>query len=408
MGILTQALGGALSGAGTTGAQVMNEQFLANLQAQRDAAQSLREENLARLKNSWSPSTSYDPDTGRQLTNEEASQYEPDSLIGARTAEQNFTVNPNYTINGRPATNQQIQDNAAANENMGLIQTAQQNRRQEAINAPGGDVQGSEGPQTSLDKVNAVKSASDMTPEEQDIAESWKGDAGTLGNTKEAMLESKMTNQKELSDAKMAMTEKLATIRAQAIKDAADLKYQTAVQIANMKIASGNADETRQARLELQRAESQRKASEAAAKLIQTSQGIDNMDNETRKQYNRLVQLSGGGDDIAPMLNVSKEDAKKQATKEAEDKTHWYKPDSSSLGTDKKSWIDNRTKEIQSGGSSGLIGTAGAKPATPSRSKSMDYNSLPPGSTPVPGKFTTDGRPVFKTPAGQLVSPKAH
>lgn len=303
MGLLTQAIAGGLGAAGDTGAVMLNENYKASLQSERDKAQAIRDENLMRLRqqlsdqsmeksNGMALSSSYDPDTGRQLTNNEANEYDKDTLISARAAEQNNTINPNFTIGGRPVTNAQIQDNTAANENMGLIKTAQQQRVADALAAAQ-----QSGPPT-RDMSDAANSAGAPTADEQDIADSWKADAGKLSNTKEAALEAKLEAQKEMGELKYATLEKNAQLRAETALQVANLNYQHAVDVANIRANQGNASATREAATAVKQAEEQRKSANAAVNMLTNA---DMTDPSNVRLFNRHIIAAGEPEGVKPI-----------------------------------------------------------------------------------------------------------
>jgi hypothetical protein len=262
MGLAFQGLMGALAGAGNSAAGAMQMNMAAQLQQERDAANAVREQNLAKLRGSielsnaqtvhgMQPSTSYDPATGRQLTYDEAAQADPASVTGQKTAEQNATISP-YTVNGLPATYSQVGAAGAANNTTtGLIQkyTAAGDAMDHAANNDPNMV----GPQVFPNTPGAR--SGNLTPEEQAQLDTAQSKGGLIKYTPEAMLEMKLENQKALSENKLESWKQVADIRAQAVMQSADTRLQAAIAVANIHATSKNSDEYRQAQIEVKKAE---------------------------------------------------------------------------------------------------------------------------------------------------------
>lgn len=391
MGLLTQALAGGIGAAANTGAAMLMKNYEAGIQSERDKAQAVREENLARLRQSLSDasmeksnglalSSAYDPDSGRQLTNNEANSYDKDTLVGAETAKQNFAINPTYTIDGRPATNQQIMDNADANEN---IQNVKDDAKERASSAISQILQNPNIPDAEKQKILA---SGEFTDEDNSIVDSWRGDAGQLYNTKEAMLESKLAAQKEASDLKYSTLEKNAQLRADTALQVANLNYQHAVDVANIRANRGNASATKEAAAAVKLAEEQRKSANAAVSMLKDA---DMSDPSNVRLFNRHMIAAGEPEGMKP-IPEGKEAPKK-------DDTGVF----AKLKTMAGYGDDPAPKKA------GLINTPAKAPQLADGSQgAYNFSALPRGSQPVPGKFTKNGRPVFKAPNGQLVAPK--
>ena len=181
-------LAGAAGSAGKTAAEGIMEE-------EKQRALDTRERSLAELRqklsddsfvkqnaitNGQALSANYDPDTLRQLTNSESSEYDPDTLIGKHQAEQMATIAPDTRIDGRPATYQQLADNAEANKQMGLIRQQMDNR----VDPAAVRAVVSDGNLLRTGPLDQAYNSVQMTPEEQEVADSYKGDAGKISSDK--------------------------------------------------------------------------------------------------------------------------------------------------------------------------------------------------------------------------------
>lgn len=304
MGLLTQAIAGAIGAAGETGASMLNENYKAGLQSERDKAQAIRDENLARLRqqlsdqsteksNGMALSSSYDPDTGRQLTNNEANEYDKDTLVGARAAEQQNTVSP-YTVNGLPATYGQVQDAGAANNvAKGLISTV--SARGEASDMAANQ-DGTNGPPI----PNNIPGGrpGNMTSDEQSQLADAQADGGVIAYTPEQMLQNKLDNQKEMSDLKYSTLQQNAELRAQTALQVANLNYQHAVDVANIRANQGNASATREAATAVKKAEEERKSANAAVSMLTNA---DMTDPSNVRLFNKHIIAAGEPEGVKPV-----------------------------------------------------------------------------------------------------------
>ena len=84
MGLLTQGIAGAVAGGAGAAYKMLDDRYKANLIAERDAAQSAREENLARLR--MSLADEYEQGKEQRKQSYEEGQIDPDILLdGQRT-----------------------------------------------------------------------------------------------------------------------------------------------------------------------------------------------------------------------------------------------------------------------------------------------------------------------------------
>jgi hypothetical protein len=288
MSLLAQAISGGIAGAANTGSAMLQKKMEMDYQTERDRATALREENLLRLKQSLSddsevrkhamvnadaPSQYFDPDTGARLTNKEAEQYDKSTLLGEEAAKEQFKVDPDYRITGadgisRPANRAQIQDNAAANENIGLINSQAAARAKAAQ-----DDLGDPALRDLVDPkdIEAAKQAGNLTPKEQDIADSWKGDAGKITSDKKDAITAKAENAVNLMELKYNNLKEITDSKLAAAKEISDAKLQMAGIIAQMRIAASNGkhDDDNDAKV----TESQRKVLAKEADTLARLQG---------------------------------------------------------------------------------------------------------------------------------------
>jgi hypothetical protein len=345
MGLLGRALAGGVAAAADTTAQIMVDNNRARQASERDKANAVMQMNLEKLReeraaktadvtHSRALSASYDPDTNRQLTNAEAAEFDTGSLIGENQAKQNSTINSTFTINGRPATNQQIADNADANENTSLIKSAAKERATDAISKVMND------PKLTDAEKREILASGEFTDDEQSAIDSWKGSAGKISNTKE--------------DAAIAKAETQVALMQMKVDNAtaiADLKLQSAKELLQAKIAAGNTAESseyKQTLAEIKKAEEQRKSADSAAKLLEKTGG--NMSPEETKLYNTFLRGAGTAEDVKDVPAVSLSEAKKQAHREGNEKAGLFSRDKTDFdGKSQSDWEADRVKEIMSG-----------------------------------------------------------
>ena len=349
MSLLTQAIAGAMGGAADMGSALMLKQFDANLKEERAKADAMRNENLVRLRNQLETS--------------------PEAIAARKTAEQGATISP-YTVDNMPATYNEVKSAGANNADAdtkisGLLSTA----------ASRNDTTGDNGPPPNN---SPAARTGNQTPEEQAQISNLNKQKKNISYTPEVMMQNKLDMQQQLSENKMESMKQVAEIRAQAVLSNAETKYQAAIAVANIKALDKGTGEYKQAIIDVKTADNQRKAAADAMKLYNDTGG--RMDAEQAKQYNNFMKMAG--DDSSP-IEPTVPPAKAAKKKE-------------------KGMLSSAWDAITGGSEE----PAAPTPAPVAKTKGVyDYSKLPPDSQPIPGKFTKDGRPVFKTPQGQLIAP---
>ena len=302
-------LAGAAGSAGKTAAEGIMEE-------EKQRALDTRERSLAELRqklsddsfvkqnaitNGQALSANYDPDTLRQLTNSESSEYDPDTLIGKHQAEQMATIAPDTRIDGRPATYQQLADNAEANKQMGLIRQQMDNR----VDPAAVRAVVSDGNLLRTGPLDQAYNSVQMTPEEQEVADSYKGDAGKISSDKMDREILALQEKQYAAELRSADNRLSAQERAAARKDASD----TRVLIASI------------------------------------------VSDSHKYQADTKAMTPTEGKDLESRKKTAKEKASDQANSEAESmdskKPHvWTSEKTVYGGIDRDKWVSNRTKEL--------------------------------------------------------------
>jgi O-acetyl-ADP-ribose deacetylase (regulator of RNase III) len=280
MGLLTQAFAGALEGAGTTGAALMTKDYEAQLQAQRDAAQALRDQNLENLR---AANTATAADTAF-------------NRIGAgRQAEQMNSLSSSL-VNGAPATNQDIADAVAGNadiqKNTGMIQQSI-NDRLAAVQAAQSN------PNPSEDDLNNIQAQGDVDPATgQSQIDALNAGTKTISNPSLDMKQAQMDMQQKIQDAK---NETLLE-KAKMYTDMGTYKADTMLKAAQERLewakSNGLSGAIKESQIAVQKAEEERKNATAAQKLA--TEG-DFSKPETVALYNKFLDGAGMSDFAKPM-----------------------------------------------------------------------------------------------------------
>lgn len=187
MGLLGQMFAGGVAGFADSVAtnigkdiEMQRQDELAKAKQMREEAYALAKEKRARdekladdtRNHGRALSQYFDSDTGRQMTNDEAEEYDKSTLYSEHQAEEMFKIDPDKTIDRRPATKQQLMDNAEANESVGLIRSKME---KEGRTTP--------------------------TQDEQEALDSWKSDAGLIETAKQREIKSEGNRSKQIGEA---------------------------------------------------------------------------------------------------------------------------------------------------------------------------------------------------------------
>ena len=222
MGLLTQALAGAVGAAGDTGAALMTKNYEAGLQAERDKAQALRDQNLENL---------------RAQNTQKAADTAFGRIGAAREAEQMGSLSPtmvdgNYATNA--GVNQANADNTNIQKKIGLISTGVDPH--DFFNALTGDVNAdaeaiktlkdsaSDDAQPQIDDLNSQMHAF-TNPSRELVEEKMKATEALWANKYEQlrqMSEDRNASTTERANSKLQMAEIIARLGIEAKKTAAD------------------------------------------------------------------------------------------------------------------------------------------------------------------------------------------
>ena len=356
MSLLLQVLGGALEGAGTTGADLMTKDYEAQLQAQRDQAQAVRDQNLENLR----------------AQNTAAAADIAFSRVGDTEKARQMNTLSSSLRDGAPDTNQGIADAVAANGKYKSLLSS--------LNAAGdakdhADNQEAGPPVPDNIPGNRPGNVSD---EDKSALADLQAKGGTITNPSLDMKQAQMDLQQKVQDAKNETTLEKAKMYTDLGTYKSDLTLKAAQERLEWAKTNGLTGAIKESQIAVQKAEEERKNATAASKLL--SEG-DFSKPDVVNLYNKFMTGAGMPEAAKPAPEVKPDKPKSKGMLAS-----IFGGGDTPAAAVTPEVIDNRD-------------------AT-GKNDTYNFSALPKGSQPVPGQFTKDGRPVFKAPNGQLVAPQ--